>query len=71
MSEKMFKLPDSPAGSGVWTPRMSTVVAAGGSDGAEVLLVSTLWGDQFYPAAHVREFALALLAAADASEETP
>lgn len=68
MSEKTFNLPESPEGSGVWTSPMSTVVAAGGSDGAEVLLVSTLWGDQFYPAADVREFALALLAAADASE---
>lgn len=68
MSEKIFNLPESHQGSGVWTSPMSTVVAAGGSDGAEVLLVSTLWGDESYPAADVRDFALALLAAADAAE---
>lgn len=65
MSEKTFDLPDGIDEDGQldWVSRMSYVSTL--RDG-QVYIGDTVCG--VYPAANVREFALALLAAADASE---
>ena len=65
MSEKTFDLPDGIEEDGQtwWGPRVSSVITVGN---CEVFIDEAVCGD--YSAARVREFALALLAAADASE---